>query len=76
MLLNPAHSTLSIRKQCKLLELNRSNVYYKPTGETEDNLKYMRLLDEQYTATPFYGVPRMTVCVAKGMRSIQRGLDD
>ena len=34
--------------------------YYKPTGESTQNQLYMRLLDEQYTETPFYGVPRMT----------------
>ena len=30
-------------------------------GETAENLRFMRLLDEQYTRTPFYGVRRMTV---------------
>ena len=30
-------------------------------GETAENLYFMRLLDEQYTRTPFYGVRRMTV---------------
>src|SRR5258708_31981439 len=35
-------------------------MYYQPRGESERNLKLLRLLDEQYTRTPFYGVPRMT----------------
>jgi len=36
-------------------------MYYAPAGETTENLWLMRLLDQQYTATPFYGVVRMTV---------------
>jgi putative transposase len=51
---------LSLRRQCELLGLNRSSWYYEPAGESEANLHLMRLIDEQYTRTPFYGVPRMT----------------
>jgi putative transposase len=40
--------------------LARSSWYYEPRGETAENLTLMRLLDEQYTKTPFYGVERMT----------------
>lgn len=52
--------TLSIRRQCELIGLNRSSLYYQPAGESEENLLLMRLLDRQYTRTPFYGWPRMT----------------
>ena len=38
----------------------RSSWYYPPRGESPKNLELMRLLDEQYTKTPFYGVERMT----------------
>jgi putative transposase len=54
------HPNLSVRRQCELLELNRSTYYYTPAGESEYNLHLMRLLDEQYLKTPFYGWPRMT----------------
>jgi len=50
----------SLRQQCELLSINRSSLYYQPAGESKENLALMRLLDEQYTRTPFYGVPRMT----------------
>lgn len=40
--------------------LARSSWYYESHGETAENLRLMRLLDEQYTKTPFYGVERMT----------------
>jgi putative transposase len=51
---------LSIRRQCELVGLNRSTYYYAPAGESDLNLHLMRLIDEQYTKTPFYGWPRMT----------------
>lgn len=54
------HPTLSIRRQCALLGLNRSSWYYQPAGESEGNLALMRLIDEQYLRTPLYGWPRMT----------------
>ena len=49
-----------MRRQCELLELSRGSWYYEPAGANEENLRLMRLLDEQYTQTPFYGVKRMT----------------
>jgi putative transposase len=51
---------LSLRRQCQILEINRSNLYCQASGETAENLHLMRLLDEQYTKTPFYGVLKMT----------------
>jgi putative transposase len=41
------------------LNLARSSYYYSAAGESEENLRMMRLLDEQYTQTPFFGVRRM-----------------
>src|SRR5260370_17020970 len=54
------HAELSVRRQCELLGVNRSGLYYEPVGESEENLGLMRLLDEQYTRTPFYGSRKMT----------------
>jgi len=59
--IEPTHPTLSIRRQCELVGLNRSTWYYQPVPESEENLRVMRLIDEQYLRTPFYGWPRMTV---------------
>jgi len=56
-----AHPHLSISRQCALLQVARSSAYYTPnTAEPPENLALMRLLDEQYLRTPFYGSPRMT----------------
>jgi putative transposase len=59
-LIEPAHPQLSIRRQCRLLGLARSTLYDRPLGESAENLHLMRVLDEQYTATPFDGIRRMT----------------
>jgi len=45
------------------VELPRSSFYYEPVGVSEADLQVMRLLDEQYTATPFYGSRRMQVAL-------------
>jgi len=50
---------MSVVRQCGLLELSRSTFYYRPVGEDAYNLALMRLIDEQFTKRPFYGVPRM-----------------
>jgi len=59
--IEPAHPQISIARQCDLVGLSRSSYYYMPEGETAEKLHLMRVLDEQYTRTPFYGVRRMTV---------------
>ena len=63
------HERLSVRRQCELLGLNRSTLYYRGAGESERNLTLMRLIDEQYLRTPFYGSRRMTWWLEK------KGLD-
>lgn len=51
---------MSVARQCELLGLARSSLYYQPAGETEENLTLMRLIDEEYTRHPFYGSPKIT----------------
>src|SRR5690554_5937084 len=50
---------LSHRKQCELLGINRSSLYYNPIGESKENLSVMRLMDEIHMEEPSYGVLRM-----------------
>jgi putative transposase len=61
MLIDPQYCKLSVVKQCELLSVSRSGFYYKPMPESEENLSIMRLLDEQYFKTPFYGTERLLV---------------
>ena len=58
-MIEPANKHLSITTQCQLLSLSRSGWYYEPKGETPLNLKLMRLIDEQYLLTPYYGSRQM-----------------
>ena len=50
---------LSVRKQCKLIEISRSTVYYEPVGESDENLQVMRLMDEHFLDHPTHGVLQM-----------------
>ena len=59
-MIEPEGCPLSVRDQCRLLDISRSGMYYVPQGPSAEDLSVMRLLDEQYTRTPFYGVERMT----------------
>ncbi len=59
MFIDPANASISILRQCELLGISRSNYYYHPRPESEQNLLLMRLMDEQYLKRPFYGVYRM-----------------
>ncbi len=54
-MIESSNPSISIRQQCRLLSLHRSGLYYQPIAETEENLTIMRLLDEQYYKTPFFG---------------------
>lgn len=63
---------MSIRRQCELLGLNRSGLYYEPAGATAENLRLMRLIDEQYTARPFYGSRRMTEWLTQQGEAVNR----
>ena len=66
------HPELSVRRQCELLGLNRSTFYYEPTGATPEDLRLMRLIDEQYTACPFYGSRRMTEWLTRRGEEVNR----
>jgi putative transposase len=50
---------LSVRRQCVLLTLARSTLYYQPKGESAENLRFMEIIDEQFLETPWYGSRQM-----------------
>jgi putative transposase len=64
-LIDPHHEQLSLARQCELLGLPRSSWYYQPRAVSDEHLTLLRLLDEQYTRCPFYGVRRMTAWLRK-----------
>lgn len=59
-MIEPFVENLPIFKQCELLDVSKSSYYYKSKNESELNLRLMRIIDEQYLNTPFYGSRRMT----------------
>ena len=72
MILSPTEGiseedSLSLVRQCTLLGVSRSSLYYEPRPESEENQKLLNLIDEEYTRRPFYGSRKITVYL--------RGLD-
>jgi len=68
--IEPGHTRISIYRQCELLGLNRSSLYYKPCGGTSYNEQLMKLIDEQYIETPFYGINKMTAWLSRQGHSV------
>ena len=66
------HSKLSMRKQCDLLFLNRSSLYYRSKGENPDNLNLMRLIDEEYLKHPFYGSRKLAFVLRSQGHDVSR----
>jgi len=63
------HPSLSIVRQCKLLDISRSGLYYQPVGISQEDLTLMKLIDRQYLATPFYGARKIAAWLkSKGHR--------
>ena len=60
-MVEPGNENISVARQCELLGLNRTGLYYRQKTESVEDGELMRLIDEQYTNTPFYGYRRMTV---------------
>ncbi len=59
------HPDLSVRRQCSLLSLARSTLYYQPRGESAENLKFMEIIDRQFLETPWYGSRQMARHLAR-----------
>ncbi len=55
------HPALSTVRQGALLDISRSSLYYRPKGVVPADLALMKLIDQQYLVTPFYGLRRMKV---------------
>ena len=73
-MIEPDHSRLSIVRPCQLVSIARSSHYYAGKGESPLNLALMRLIDEQYLRTPWYGSRQMRVtCDDRGTASVASG---
>ena len=58
-LVHPCSQKLSVRKQCDLLNVNRSKIYYKPREEKPEKVKMMHIVDKYLTVHPTEGVESM-----------------
>ena len=71
------HPSLSMTRQCALLGVSRSGLYYRSRGTSEEDLALMQAMDRQYLETPFFGSRRMRVCLDRqgmvvGRKRVQR----
>ena len=71
-MIEPGHPEIPVYRQCELLGLSRGAYYYRARAVGDLNFELMRLLDEQYTRTPFYGVPRMTAWLRREGYEVNR----
>ncbi len=58
-MIDPGNLGLSIVRQCELVSVSRSSFYREPMPESAENLVLMRLIDEQFLETPWYGSRQM-----------------
>ncbi|MCP3925399.1 MAG: IS3 family transposase [Desulfobacterales bacterium] len=58
--IQPEHPQIPVVRQCELLDFSRSAYYYESRGISDYNKLLMRLIDEEHTKYPFYGVLRLT----------------
>ena len=58
-MIDPNDPKITILRQCALVSISRSAFYYQPAGETLLNLTLMRLIDEAFLETPWYGSRQM-----------------
>lgn len=69
------HPSLSIVRQCRLLDISRSGLYYQPKvlpGKDEEDLTLMKLIDRQYLATPFYGARKIAAWLKSQSHQVNR----
>jgi putative transposase len=71
-LVDRADAELSVVTQCRLLRVARSSLYWRPAVVSEDDLRLMRRIDEQYLATPFYGARRMVAVLRRDGWTVNR----
>ena len=71
-MIDRAHPSLSVSRQCQLLEVSRASVYRRPAPVSADDLRLMELIDRQYLARPFYGSRRMAAWLAMQGQPVNR----
>jgi putative transposase len=70
--IEPGDKELTVAEQCELVGLPRSTYYHAGVGESEENLALMRVIDEQYLQTPFFGSRGMTESLKRQGYAVNR----
>ena len=66
------HPKLPIVRQCALLGVTRSSIYYRPKAASEEDLSLMGEIDRQYLETPCYGSRRMRAWLGRRGMQVSR----
>ena len=66
------HESLSVVRQCALLDISRSSLYRRRAEVSRENGESIDLMDRQYLATPYYGSRRMTAWLRRMGRRVNR----
>jgi len=66
------HPSLSVVRQCQLLDISRSGLYYQPVGISQEDLSLMKMIDRQYLVTPFYGARKMAAWLKNQGHQVNR----
>ena len=64
--------TISMRRQCELLQVCRSSVYYEPAATNPEQLALMRRIDELHLKHPFYGSRKLARCLKSEGNEVNR----
>jgi putative transposase len=73
--------SIHIKRQCELLGINRSTVYYRPRGDKSEDTELMRHIDEEYTEKPYYGARKIAKALTRklgttvGRKLVRRLMD-
>ncbi len=70
-MIEPEHQ-VSIRRQCEILRLCRSGLYYEPLPTSDEELSLMRRIDELHLEFPFYGTRKITMALKVEGRNVNR----
>jgi putative transposase len=71
-MIDATHKDLSVVRQCALIGLGRSTLYYDATGDSADDLARKELIDRQFTETPYYGSRKMAAVLRRQGHAVNR----
>jgi len=64
------YPSLSVARQCRLMDISRSGFYYQPISQ--EDLALMKMIDRQYLATPFYGARKIAAWLSSQGQRVNR----